>query len=236
MLIDGSLQMATMALSTANVDVTLEDSGMVVNARLGSLRVTDDSSLQTVSPDFKHLLSIEGNDFAEMRYETYNPEISAQKGLNSFVNLTTGAMKVRFLEAPLNKIYLFLMKFARLKGLYDAATQAAAERASKVERMGFRCAVRAPIVEFPVDASELDDVFVLTLGELVAHNEYVNQAQKIIASLNGIQLSSVFTGESNAKLSILDDVKISADVTQAGAASPESAESAVCIIFYQCDG
>lgn len=187
---------------------------MTVVARLGNLQLTDESPLQAKSPDFKHLLSIEGDEFAELRYESFSPAQSLQKGINSYVNLTTGSLKLRFREAPLNRIYLFLLKFARLKGLYDAAASVAVQQAAKVERMGFRLNVRSPILIFPVDPSRLEDVFTLKLGELDAHNEYEGSTQFVMGSLSGIQLASLFYIADKAELRIIDDVNISTEVAQ----------------------
>ena len=58
MLIDKAIQLATISLSTAHVGVSLGNGGLVVDARLGNMQVVDDSALETVSSDFKHLLSI----------------------------------------------------------------------------------------------------------------------------------------------------------------------------------
>ncbi|EJD03959.1 vacuolar protein sorting-associated protein vps13 [Fomitiporia mediterranea MF3/22] len=219
LLLEKSDSIATMSLSTANVDVDLEENGLVVIARLGSLKLTDDSPIQTRSPEFKHLLSIKGDELAELRYESFSPAEAIQKGINSSVNLTTGSLKLHFLEAPLNSMYLFLMKFARLKGLYDAATEVAVQRAAQVERMAFHLSVRSPIVVFPVDPTHLEDVFVLRLGELSTQNEFDSSTQLITGSLNGIQLTSLFFEEGKARLNIIDDVNVSTEITQAGAGS-----------------
>lgn len=216
LLLDNAESVATLSLSSANVDVDLGENGMVVLARLGRLQLTDDSPIQTKSAEFKQLLSIEDDELAELRYETFSPSVSLQKGINSSVDLTTGSLKLHFLESPLNSMYTFLLKFARLKGLYDAATEAAAQQAAKVERMAFKLNVRSPIVVFPVNPTQLMDVFILKLGELSAQNRFENALQIISASLNGIQLASVFHGESTSRLNIIDDVNISTHVTQSG--------------------
>ncbi|KAL5518944.1 VPS13 [Sanghuangporus vaninii] len=222
LLLDNAATLANLSLSTANVDVDLGEDGMVVVARLGKLQLTDESPLKAKSPDFKHLLSIEGDEFAELRYKSFTPVQSLQEGINSSVDLTTGSLKLHFLEAPLNRIYLFLLKFARLKGLYDAAAEVAVQQAAKVERMAFQLLVRSPIIIFPVDPSRSDDVFTLKLGELEAHNKYESSAQLIIGSLNGIQLASLFHVAGKSELKIIDDVNISTEIIQSQLADIQS--------------
>ena len=70
LLIDNDINIATLSLSTANVDVVLSNGGMEVVARLGNLQLSDDSSLKTRLPKFKQLLSIEGDEVAKLRYQT----------------------------------------------------------------------------------------------------------------------------------------------------------------------
>ena len=216
LLIDNAEKLATMSLSSANVDVDLGDNGILVFARLGKLQLTDDSSIQAKSAEFKQILFIEDQELAELRYQSFSPSVALQKGINSSVDLTTGSLKVHFLEAPLNRIYLFLLKFAHLKSLYDAATQAAVQQAAKVERMTFRLNVRAPVVIFPVDPTQLKDMFVLKLGELSARNNFESDVQLISASLDGVQLASLFFRENESRLNIIDDVNVTTHVVQSG--------------------
>lgn len=97
---------------------------MNIHARLGSLSLTDDSDEQTVVPEFKQIMSIEGDNLAEFRYETFDPnDHENYKGIKSSVSLAAASVKLHYLEQPLHDIYLFMTKLAKLKGLYDAATQ-----------------------------------------------------------------------------------------------------------------
>lgn len=191
---------------------------MRINARLGSLALSDDSPVQTSSAAFKQLLSIEGDNFADFKYQTFDPEDKeTYKGVKSSVYLSAGSVKVHFLEQPLRDIYLFLLKLAKLKGLYDAATEAAVQRAGEIDRMQFEIIVKSPIIVFPTNPQETQDVLTLRLGELTAHNSFEGLDSKIIASLRGIQFSSrIHRDGSPSVLRLMDDIDVNAALLQAG--------------------
>lgn len=216
LLINDDRQLATLSLSTADVTVLLHADTLLVTTRLGNLLITDDSSVQTTIPEFKQILSIEGDDFAEFRYQTFDPrDTETYKGVKSAVHLKAGSLKLHFLEQASHDIYLFLIKLARLKGLYDAATQAAVQKAAEIERMSFEISVKTPIIIFPADATRTRDVLTMRLGEIVAQNNFRDEKQNISASLRGIQLTSTtYTQDDPLILKIIDDVDIATEVTQ----------------------
>ena len=189
---------------------------MRINGRLGSLALNDDSPIKTASPDFKQILSIEGDNFADFTYQTYDPsDRETYPGVKSSFSLQTGSLKVHYLEHTLHDAYAFLMKLARLKGLYDAATEVAVQRASEIERMKFDVSVSTPIIVFPSDAQHSLDVLTLRLGALSAHNEYDYDDNRITAGLHGIQLASqLYYDNKPAELKLVDDINIDAEVTQ----------------------
>ncbi|RDX55846.1 vacuolar protein sorting-associated protein 13 [Lentinus brumalis] len=217
-LINDDVRIATLSLSTAYVAILLRANTLRINGRLGSLALNDDSTIQTASPDFKKILSIEGDNFADFTYQTYDPaDHETYTGVKSSISLQTGSLKVHYLEHTLRDAYLFTMKLAKLKGLYDAATEAAVQRASEIERMKFDVKISTPIVVFPADAQHSLDVLALRLGALDAHNSYEKDADRIKAGLHGIQLASrLYHGEELAELKIVDDIDINAEVTQKG--------------------
>jgi vacuolar protein sorting-associated protein 13A/C len=123
-------RIATLSLSTADASVLLSDT-MDVHVRLGSLSLSDDSGTETSSLDFKKLMFIEGDHLAEFRYVTFDPRNpETEKGINSSVSLAAASVTFHYLEQPLHDIYVFLLKLAKLKGLYDTATEVAVQRAS----------------------------------------------------------------------------------------------------------
>ncbi len=191
---------------------------MRINGRLGSLALNDDSAIETASSDFKKILSIEGDNFADFTYQTYDPaDYETYTGVKSSISLQTGSLKVYYLEHALHDAYQFLIKLAKLKGLYDAATEVAVQRASGIERMKFDVSISTPIVVFPSDSQHSLDVLTLRLGAFSAHNAYEDDDNRIIAGLHGIQLASrLYIGEEPAELKMVDDIDINAEVTQKG--------------------
>lgn len=188
---------------------------MSVAGRLGSLALSDDSPGPVSHPDFKEILSIEGNNFAEFKYQTFDPSEEGYKGIKTSVSLSTASVKLYFLEKPLHDIYLFLIKLAKLKGIYDAATTVAVQRASEIERMQFEISIKSPIVVFPSDTTKSKDVLVMRLGEISAHNKYDDTVNKILASLRGIQLvSRIYYDDQPSILKIIDDIDITSDIVQ----------------------
>ncbi|KAG6336571.1 hypothetical protein ID866_2509 [Astraeus odoratus] len=201
-LIDNATSLATVSLSTAYVFVLLKPSTMVVTGRLGSLSLSDDRSVDFCRPEFRQLLSIEGHNFAEFQYRTYDPADEDFKGIH-------------FLEQPLRDIYLFATKLAKLKVLYDAARDAAVQRASEIERIQFQLSVKTPIVIFPSDSAHIPDVLIMRLGEIFARNSYHANLNKIMASLRGIQLvSELYDDGVPLKMKIVDDIDVVSEVLQ----------------------
>ncbi|KAJ7786305.1 vacuolar protein sorting-associated protein 13 [Mycena metata] len=214
-LMNGSLTLATLSLSTADVAVLVLPKTLQVTGRLGSLALSNDSPAHPVREEFSQILSIEGQNFANFRYQTYDPDEDTYTGVKSSVYLNAASVKFQFLEGPLHDIFLFLLKLAKLKGLYDAATQVAVQRASEIERMQFDISVKSPIIVFPSDPNRSRDVLVLRLGEITAKNSYEDVANKITASLTGIQLvSNLYADSDLSTLKIVDDIDVNTDVLQ----------------------
>jgi len=213
---NNGMNLSTLSLSTANVSVLLGNNTMLVTGRLGSLNLIDDSDMYAIHPQFKQILSIEGNNFAEFSYQTFDPtNHETYTGVKSKVHLAAGSIKINFLEEPLHDIYLFLIKLARLKGVYDAATQAAVQRAQEIERMQFDVSVKTPIIVFPSDSAYSPDRLTLRLGELSASNSFDGPSSTITAGLTGIQLTSDFkAADGPSTLKIIDDTDIFADIKQ----------------------
>ncbi|KZO93498.1 vacuolar protein sorting-associated protein 13 [Calocera viscosa TUFC12733] len=207
---------ATISLSAADVALFLSGNGLRIGARLGNLTIVDDTDFAAVSPSFKQLLSIEGDNFADFSYETFDPnDKDTFPGYNSSVRLRAGSLKFNFVVEPLHRVYLFLIKFARLKALYDSATQAAVQRASEIQRMKFDVIVQTPILVLPKDATQSADALVVKLGEIVAKNTFGTDTSSINAGLFGIKvLSQLHDYPEEDQLEIIQDVDLSADVEQ----------------------
>ena len=188
---------------------------MRITGRLGSLALSDDRSVDVCRKEFKQILSIEGSNFAEFRYQTYDPEDEGYTGIKSAIYLSAGSLKVHFLEQPFHDMYLFVTKLAKLKILYDTARDAAVQRASEIERMQFEISVKTPIIAFPSDPARLPDVLTMRLGEVFANNSFDGDISRISASLNGLQLvSDLYYDGKLSTLKIVDDISIIADIYQ----------------------
>ncbi|EJU02006.1 hypothetical protein DACRYDRAFT_22408 [Dacryopinax primogenitus] len=207
---------ATLSLSAADVALFVGGSGIRIGARLGNLSITDDTDFVTVSPSFKQLLSIEGDNFADFSYETFNPtDKETFPGYNSAVRLRAGSLKFICVVNPLNRIYRFLIKFARLKALYDSATQAAVQRASEIQRMKFDVVIQTPILVLPSDASQSSNSLIVKLGEIIANNTFGTDISSINAGVFGIKvLSQLHDYPEDKQLEIIQGVDLSADAEQ----------------------
>lgn len=214
-LVNDDIKVATLSLSTADVTVILRGNTMGISGRLGSLALSNDSNDKVALSSFKQIMSIEGNNFAEFRYQTFDPKGEGYNGIKTSVYLNAASVKLHFLEQPLRDIYLFLNKLAKLKGLYDAATTVAVQKASEIEKMQFHVSVKSPIVVFPSNERESKDVLVMRLGEISARNSYDDVVNKIVASLRGIQLvSKIYYNDEPSTLKIIDDIDITSDILQ----------------------
>ena len=214
-LINEMISLATLSLSTADVIVHLRLKTMRVSGRLGSLSLVNENSRYNVMDAFNQLMSIEGQNFADFTYQTYDPDDDDHNGIKSSVSLNVASIKFHFVEKPLRDLYVFVHKLARLKGLYDAATQAAVQSASGVERMQFSVSIKSPIVSFPCSPASSTDALVLRLGQIEAKNKCEPIVNRITASLLGIQLVSNLRrhGES-CSLKVIDDIHVSTDIVQ----------------------
>lgn len=214
-LINDLVVLATLSLSTADVVVFVRPNTLRISGRLGSLELFNEKEDSTVIEDFNQLMTIEGQNFADFSYQTYHPDEDDYNGIKSSIYLSTASIKIHFLEEPLHGLYSFLLKLAMLKGLYDAATMAAVQKASEIERMLFEVSIKTPIIIFPFDPMSSRDSFVLRLGQMGAKNKYVDVVNQISAGLHGIQLISRHERDMECCiLKVIDDIDVSTDIIQ----------------------
>ncbi|CAO1638595.1 unnamed protein product [Sympodiomycopsis kandeliae] len=220
---DGAL-LATLTLSTADVAVFLRGVTLRVAARLGSLLLLDNTQRETATPESKKLLSIEGDELADFSYETFDENDHASyPGYDTAIWLRSGSLRFTFLEEPIRDLLQYFSKFARMKAVYDAATQAATAQASQlqgqVSKMHYDIIVQSPVVVLPRDTGS-SDVLIANLGEIYAHNTFPPRddghvVTKIEAGLRHIRLASRLRhGNQNHHVQMIDDVNVSVDVTQ----------------------
>lgn len=232
---------ALLALPSADVAILLRSGTMRIGARLGALSLEDLTEGNVADPAYKKLLAIEGGDLADFSYETFDPTDSETfPGYNSSINLRAGSFKFTFMEQPIRDLYTWATKFARMKAIYDAASQAAVQRASEVTRVHYDVVIKTPIIVLPRDGIVSPDRLVLRLGEIVAKNEYMgdaNDTATIDAGLRGINVTSEITiDDKTSSLQMVNDVAITAKIKQAGGKShrsdPERADNEVSNMLY----
>lgn len=218
---------ALLGLPAADVAIMLRSGGMRVGARLGNISLKDLSASKVADGEFKNLLTIEGEELADFSYETFDPtDEETFPGYNSSVNLRAGSLKFTFMEQAVRDLSAFALKFARMKAIYDAASYAAVQRASEVTRMHYDIVVKTPIVILPRDGLVSQDRLILRLGEIVAKNEYLgdaNDTSTIAASLSGVNVASeIHIDSQRSNVQMIDDVSITANVKQAGGSENRS--------------
>jgi vacuolar protein sorting-associated protein 13A/C len=174
------VRLATLSLNTADVGIFLVGSSMLIQSRIGSLTLVDDVNLGAAEDsDIRRLLTIEGDNFADFKYETFDPESETYPGYDSEVYLRSGSIKINFLEEPYRKIINFLVKFGKMQAIFNAARQAAANQANQLQenasRMRLDIVVKTPIVVFPrvMTDGRPRDTITAHLGEIYAKNQFV---------------------------------------------------------------
>jgi vacuolar protein sorting-associated protein 13A/C len=219
------VRLATLSLNTADVGLFLVGRTMQIQSRIGSLTLVDDVNVgASEESPLRRLLTIEGEDFADFRYQTFDQESSEYPGYDSEVFLRSGSIKIQFLEEPYRKIVNFLVKFGKMQAIFNAARQAAANQANQLQenatRMRFDIVVRTPIVVFPRAMSEnrKRDFITAELGEIYANNTFVplddqkdSPAVNVITTgIRNIRLSSdlFFDDDSHEQLEMIQKVNL----------------------------
>ncbi|KAI5802352.1 hypothetical protein FPQ18DRAFT_313508 [Pyronema domesticum] len=223
------IRLATLSMDSADVGIFVMGKTLRIGGHLGSFSLKDDinEGADEGSP-FRQLVSIQGNELAEFRYETFDPEAKGSyPGFNSSIFLRSGSVKVNFVEEPFRKIIDFMVKFGRMQALFNAARQAAMNQASQIQnadKIHFDILVRTPIVVFPrVGSTESNgDLITAYLGELYAENTFAPLedtedsviANKISAGVRKTRLTSEFHFEGELEeLELLDQLDISFAMT-----------------------
>ena len=201
------IRLATLRLNTADVGVYLAGGCMRVDARLGSLSLVDDIN-QGAPEDssLRQIMTIEGKELADFRYQTYDSNARSYPGYDSKVYLRSGSIRVNFLEEPLRKIIQFLVKFGKMQAIFNAARQAAANQAGQIQesasKMQFDVVIKTPIIVFPStsNVSGHQDLMTAYLGEIYANNQFATvkapkgdvSANKLSVGIHNIRLVSNF--------------------------------------------
>lgn len=226
------IRLATLSLTKADVGIYVSGNILRIRTKLGNLSLVDDIN-QGASQDssLRKLITIEGDDLADFRYETFDTTSKdAYPGYDSSIYLRAGSIRVNFLEEPFRKILDFLVKFGKMQALFNAARQAAANQASNLQqntaRVKFDVNVKTPIVVFPrlmVAGRPKKDVLVANLGEIYAENKFVAlddkqdspTAMHLSAGIRNIRLTSTihYPDEQCEELEIINKVDLGFKIT-----------------------
>ncbi|KAH9840421.1 SHR-binding domain of vacuolar-sorting associated protein 13 [Teratosphaeria destructans] len=239
------IRLATLSLTSAEVSIFLSGKTMQVGARLGNLGLVDDVN-QGVSEEsaLRQLVSIQGDELADFRYETFDHDSKNYPGHDNAVYLRAGSLKVNFITEPFRKIMEFGVKFGKMQAIFNAARQAAANQAERVQqnasKMHFDVVVNTPIVAFPrmiITDSPERDMVTAYLGEIYANNKFVPLeegkkdspiANKLSAGIRNVRLTSTFNyaNHKSEELEMIDNVGVDFNITQAdhlpGAQRPDT--------------
>jgi vacuolar protein sorting-associated protein 13A/C len=197
--------------------------------------VSEDSNL-------RQLVSIQGDDLADFRYETFEKDADSYPGYDNEVFLRSGSIKINFVTEPFRKIAEFGVKFGKMQAIFNAARLAAANQATKVQetagKMHFDILIKTPIVAFPrmvITDSPERDLVTAYLGEIYANNKFVpvegsesEKSNQLSAGIHNIRLTSTFHYPDNQseELEMIDQVNIDFRINQvehkAGRPRPDS--------------
>ncbi|KAI5287431.1 hypothetical protein KEM54_006005 [Ascosphaera aggregata] len=223
---DDGVRLATLSMTTADIYIEVTEV-MRINARMGSLNLYDDLHEDDSPTTIRRLMSIEGNDFADLKYQTFDPQSATYPGYNSEVFLRSGSVKINFIEEPYRKVVNFLVKFGKMQAIFNAARMAAANQANQIQEtaqyMRFDVVIKAPILVFPKITKERrpKDYITANLGEIHASNSFkpLNDEQDsprqniIHAGIRHIKLSSSFYyGEEFEELEMMENVDVDFDI------------------------
>jgi vacuolar protein sorting-associated protein 13A/C len=239
------IRLATLSFKQADVGVFLLGKTMRVSTKLGDLSLVDDVDIgSSEDSPLRKLVTIQGDELADFRYETFDRDNTAvYPGYDSSIYLRAGSIKVNFLEEPFRKIIEFLVKFGKMQAIYNAARQAAANQATQIQqsdsRFKFDVVIRTPIVIFPrvvIAGKPKRDLLTAYLGEIYAQNKFApiddsadaEIATKITAGIRNIRLVSLFhyPNDKSEELEMIDHVDLGFGITYAehkdGAVRPDT--------------
>ncbi|KAI0145262.1 vacuolar protein sorting-associated protein 13 [Xylariaceae sp. FL1272] len=228
------IRLATLSFNHADVGVFLLGKTMRIAAKLGNLSLVDDVNAGAAEDSsIRQLVTIQGHDLADFRYETFDANNKkAYPGYDSSIFLRAGSIKINFLEEPFRKIIEFLVKFGKMQAIYNAARQAAANQAQQLQqstsRFKFDVIVNTPIIVFPRPLSPerpKRDLITAYLGEIYAQNKFVplddsedaEIAMKLSAGIRNIRLTSSFhyADDESEELEMIDHVDLGFNLTYA---------------------
>jgi vacuolar protein sorting-associated protein 13A/C len=227
------IRLATLSLNHADGGIFIMGKTMRIGAKLGNLSLLDDINQgASIDSHLRKLITIEGDDLADFRYETFDAQsVDTYPGYDSSIFLRAGSVRLNFVEEPFRKIFDFLVKFGKMQALFNAARQAAANQASQIQNAGrikFDINIKTPIVVFPrvmAAGRPTRDLITAYLGEIYAENKFVplndskqsQIAMQLLAGIRNIRLTSdfYFPEDKSEELELIDNVDLGFKMTYA---------------------
>ncbi|KHJ35601.1 putative vacuolar protein sorting-associated protein vps13 [Erysiphe necator] len=220
---DGT-RLATLSLSNTDVGISVMSNTLRIETKVADLTLLDDMNKDSSEDSsMRKLITIQGDDLADFRYETFDPEAGdAYPGYDSSIYLRAGSIKLNFIEEPIHNIIGFLIKFGKMQAIFNAARQAAANQASQIQqnadRMKVDIHIKTPIVVFPRSSAPRPDTITAHLGEIYAENKFISlsdtefstTAMKISTGVRNIRLTSnfYFSDDRNEEIELIDRVDL----------------------------
>ncbi|KAI9493351.1 hypothetical protein BDB00DRAFT_946102 [Zychaea mexicana] len=221
------VRLATAELSHGDMTTVMAHGTTQVAAKFANFTLTDDLSppaepQQQKSYDSRQLLTIQGEELIDLRFETFVDDEYDQS-----LYIKMGSAQFTFLEQPVRQLLEFLSKFAAMKSVYDRARQAALESAQQFQQSAakthFDIVIQTPVVLFPEMHEHPLDVVVAHLGEIKTSNTFMTEQDMcmnvIKADVRAINLTSKYyhPGRSPGQihlqtLPIIDDIDLSFDI------------------------
>lgn len=205
------VKLATLQLSTANIEVFVVPEELEVKGLLGALTLHDE--LNTGLPRdsiLRNLISIKGENLAKFRYKTFDVHTNTLP-YDSLVEFSTGSSTINFVEDAFGKIFAYLSQFQRMKAIYDSARDAAINQAAQIDppgKMKFDFLLKAPTIVFPRVIGTQYDTITVELGQLYASND-LSDGNVITAGLRNASLASeIHFDDVTQACRIVDDLDI----------------------------
>ncbi|TQS37082.1 hypothetical protein Golomagni_02454 [Golovinomyces magnicellulatus] len=227
---DGT-RLATLSLNSTDVGIFVGDNSLRVEARAANLSLLDDMNICSEDSSLRELITIQGDDLADFRYETFDSRSGdTYPGYDSSIYLRAGSIKLNFLGEALRNITGFLVKFGKMQAIFNAARQAAANQASQIQQNASRIKIdinmKTPIVVFPRALEAINptrDTITAHLGEIYAKNEFLNfndaenssVSMKLASGIRNIRLTSkfYFPKDRSYELDLIDRVDLDFIIT-----------------------
>lgn len=196
---DGT-RLATGELSHCDMTMLLANGTTKVAAKLANLTLTDDLRWTPAKLHDNELLTIQGEELIDFRFETFLQDDTSYPGYDQAVNVKMGSAQFTFLESTIRQLLEYLSKFADMKAVYDRAREAALESAQQLQqsmaKTHFDIVIQTPVVLFPELHRHPRDVVVAHLGEVHASNTFQDEAEGCLnvmdAAIRAINLTSKY--------------------------------------------